>query len=78
MTEAFNTGMVEIVTPPCPFCGHESTIKVDPRAYSRWIWGTLIQDAFPDWSADQRELLMTGAHSGCWDSHFGGTFDMED
>jgi hypothetical protein len=35
--------------------------------------GEYIQDAFPTLSAGEREQLMTGIHSECWDKEFAGT-----
>ena len=51
----------------CPFCGAESKIAVDPVAYHRWkVVGDLVQNAFPDMSPEDREVLMTGICSACW------------
>jgi hypothetical protein len=47
-------------------------MNVNAQAYVAWTNGTLIQNAFPDWSADRREALMTGIHGFCWDEMFGG------
>lgn len=38
------------------------------EAYNK---GALIQDAFPNLTADQREFLMTGATPEEWDAAFG-------
>ena len=32
--------------------------------------GKLIQDAFPELSSDERELLLSGICSECWDKIF--------
>lgn len=34
--------------------------------------GALIQDAFPELNADQREFLMSGATPEAWEAMFGG------
>jgi hypothetical protein len=40
-------------------------------AHERWVGGELIQKAFPDLSADEREMLMTGITPGEWEYTFG-------
>ena len=37
-----------------------TTLPVTVDQYSDWLNGTLIQDAMPHLSADDRELLITG------------------
>lgn len=59
-------------TRPCIRCNETSTITVDADAHRRWTSGELIQDAFPDMTADNRELLISGIHPACWDSMFEG------
>ncbi len=65
------TQPITVQTPPCPRCGKPSTLTVDDEAFETWRSGTLIQNAFPDMSADDRELLITGYHGKCWDLDFG-------
>jgi hypothetical protein len=44
---------------------------VDEIAYERWqSREILIQQAFPDMSLGERELIKTGFHPACWDSLF--------
>jgi hypothetical protein len=59
-----------IETVPCIRCNETSTITVDADAHRRWTSGELIQDAFPDMTADRRELLISGTHSACLDAMF--------
>ena len=40
-------------------------LDLDPAAVRRWQRGTLIQNAFPDMSADDRERLITGICPSC-------------
>lgn len=42
------------------------------KAWNDWNNGMLIQDAFPNLSADEREFIMTGMMPGEWDELFGG------
>ena len=62
-------------TPQCPYCHKPSIIELTPdeqMRYEQLQRGkiTHIQDALPEWSADKRELLITGTHSECWDAIF--------
>ena len=51
---------------PCPFCGKTSTVEVDAEGIDRYRAGALVTDAFPNLTADQRELLITGIDDACW------------
>ena len=59
------------VTKPCIHCNKTSSLTVDADGYRQWVSGALIQDAFPDMDADNRELLISGTHPACWDTMFG-------
>jgi hypothetical protein len=61
----------EVVPPQCGFCSTPPTpIQVRRGDLAAWRSGTLIQRAFPEMPADQRELLITGTHPACWDRLF--------
>lgn len=61
--------LVTVELPTCPVCGTATLAVVNRRDYHLWRTGRrLIQDAFPDWSADDRELLVTGTHPDCWNT----------
>ena len=61
---------MKVTTPPCISCGETSEVEVDSNRYQAWQAGTLIQNAFPAFTADERELLMTGTHPACWNAMF--------
>ena len=69
---------VLVTTAPCMLCGKESTRHVDAAAFRAWRGGMLIQQAFPDMSDPERELLKSGTHPKCWDQMFGSLDDEED
>ena len=46
-------------------------INITPEQYLDWVHGTLIQDAMPHLSDDDREFLMTGCTPEEWDAMFG-------
>ena len=54
----------------CPRCGKEHSITANKKALRQGItdtWlGALVQNAFPSFSADEREMLITGICSKCW------------
>jgi hypothetical protein len=59
---------MDIIT-QCPFCGvaHIVTIR-SADDYITWRYdGVSAQDAFPYLNAEERELLISGICSDCWD-----------
>lgn len=58
-------------TPPCVVCGSTTHLHLDPAALAAWQAGRYVQDAFPTFSAAERELLISGTHPACWDELFG-------
>lgn len=67
---------VIVTTRPCVVCKETAEIEVRAANYRRFLQGALIQEAFPDLDADQRELLMSGTHAHCWVAIY-GTEDEE-
>lgn len=51
----------------CPFCGQDNGLMVDEDALAAWESGVHAQVAFAHLSADDREAIISGAHSACWD-----------
>jgi len=66
------TTSVRLVTQACPLCQRTSTLYVGKAEYDRWQAGAHVQNAFPAMPAPDRELLITGTHSKCWDEMFSG------
>lgn len=56
----------------CPFCGKRHTITVDYTALLNGIKayndGKALQNAFPTFTASEREFLFTGICDECWDN----------
>jgi hypothetical protein len=52
----------------CPSCGETRNVTVDAQGYADWQGGALIQDALPALSADEREQLITGYDTDCWNT----------
>ena len=55
-----------------PFSGNTNSmeIEVTQEQLSSWENGTLIQNAMPNLSADEREFIKTGITPEEWDSAF--------
>lgn len=56
-----------VTTPACMVCGETSEITVETFPLNTWRNGALLQNAFPEMTSDERELLKTGTHPACWD-----------
>jgi hypothetical protein len=51
------------ITTACPFCGRITTLSIPVDDCIAWQNGSLVQNAFPDLSAEDREVLLSGI---CW------------
>lgn len=56
----------------CIKCKKVYTVDVPKEGLFNWQRGMLIQDAMPDVSADDRELLMSHLCSSCFNNLIGG------
>jgi hypothetical protein len=55
----------------CVFCQKPSYTTISAEGYKKWIEeDNLVQDAFPNLSKGDREILISGTHSDCWDKAF--------
>jgi len=60
-----------IVTVKCPHCGQQFSREFDTTKVNRVMAGELVQDVFPELSADDRELFFISHICGdCWDEIF--------
>jgi len=57
--------MIELIC-TCPFCKKNSTVTVDFEGYLNYMMGARVQDAFPDLTPSERELLISGICDECW------------
>lgn len=60
------------ITRKSPFTGTVNTMDIDVTdvQIERWKSGTLIQNAMPNLSADEREFIMTGITPEEWQATF--------
>ena len=54
----------------CLLCNKSYNIKMSVEDYVSWSNGALVQNAFPYLSPDQREMIINGTHSECFDKAF--------
>jgi len=61
-----------LITRTSPFSNETNVMEIDvtQEQLSSWESGTLIQNAMPNLSADEREFIMTGITPEEWDSAF--------
>jgi hypothetical protein len=67
---------INVKCPPCLICNKVGRVEVEESDFYKWKKDTLIQDAFPYLDDNQREMLMTGTHSQCWDEMMEGLEDL--
>ena len=58
------------VTRDCVFCAEHQVVSIPKVSYDLWKDGVFIQKAWPQGSAGDREMLISGVCSECWDSLF--------
>jgi hypothetical protein len=61
----------------CRRCGEFHELQPTIAGYIAWHNGVLIQDAMPELSASERELLISGTCGKCFDELFGLSSDEE-
>ena len=61
---------IVVKTKTCTVCGEYEVWSLDRQAVTRWQEGELIQNAFPDMSMADREILISGTHPACWSKLF--------
>ena len=60
-----------LVEKVCMLCGKPNGITVSLEGYNKWkVGGMFVQDAFPELTADEREVLISGSHPDCFDEAF--------
>ena len=58
-----------IVPAGCRMCREVYCVEVDAAGYQQWRAGELIQNALPELSTEERELLK-GTCEDCWNKLF--------
>ena len=66
-----------IVPAACRMCREVYCVEVDAVGYEQWKAGELIQNALPELSAEERELLISKTCDSCWNQLFPEDFDEQ-
>jgi hypothetical protein len=68
------------ITKTSPFSGNTNVMEIDVTQEQIALWesGTLIQNAMPNLSADEREFIMTGITPSEWAEAFGSSEEEDD
>lgn len=61
---------VWIRTTPCVVCCKQHTFLLNNNSYVAWQYGEDIQNVFPELSDGDRETLISGTCSDCFDTLF--------
>lgn len=73
--------MVTVQTGTCMWCQKPSSLTMTEEQLARYEStkrnGGTIQDALPEMSAGDREMLITGTHEACFDSIFADEEDED-
>lgn len=70
--------MIEVETAPCLGCGQTAWFVMTDEQYHAWKGGIHVQNIFPDWSPEDRELLSSGTCPSCWEEMWAESEDEED
>jgi len=55
----------------CRLCGSRRFVVCRAEGFRAWRRGTHIQEAMPELSADERELMLSHTCEACWHELFG-------
>lgn len=67
---AMSSTTTEVRTLSCIHCGTSSVVELDNDGLRKWQAGEFVHVAFPAMSVDEREVLISGTHPGCWEAMF--------
>ena len=62
--------MFNVHTAPCLGCGASATFVMTGAQFFRYQSGEHVQHVFPDWSDDDREMLISGTCPTCFEEMF--------
>lgn len=57
----------------CPFCGVSLSLNVPDEAYNKIMSGSLVQNAWPEATATEREIFISGLCPDCQEEVFDGS-----
>lgn len=59
-----------IISRECMLCGKPSSVEVSDEGYQKYRGGYFVQDAFPELTPAEREIIISGSHEACFDAAF--------
>lgn len=71
MSFAIKNDNTVVVIADCPICGVENRVELKSSQYDAWQAGAYIQNAAPNLTPEQREILISGICPKCWDKMWG-------
>lgn len=66
-----------MITRICPKCSRPSYVDIPKDAYEKWQIGINIQNAWPEGSATEREILISGLCKECQEGVFDDDLQRE-
>ena len=69
-TNEGQTMETRIIPAPCRMCNEIYCVEVEAEGYQQWKAGALIQNALPNLTPDERELLISKTCDDCWNKLF--------
>ena len=60
----------------CPRCKKLTVLELPKEGVLNWEKGMYVQDAFPELSSSDREILISGFCASCWDEMFLDSDDL--
>lgn len=72
-----SSDVLQMTTRPCPACNEHGTMTATRAEWQAYFDGAFAQDAFPTHSAGDREQIISGTHSKCWDAIFSNLEDED-
>jgi hypothetical protein len=68
---------IEVETSPCFGCGLTTWFSMTQEQYNAWKQGVHVQTIFPDWSPEDREMLISGTCPDCWEEIWAEEEDVD-
>lgn len=62
--------MYNVHTTPCLGCGTSAAFEMTEEQFKCFQAGEKVQDIFPDWSPEDREMLISGTCPKCFEEMF--------
>lgn len=61
--------MPTVINKTCVFCGKVHELVLASSKVERWRKGEHVQNVWPEMTPNEREVLISGTCSDCWDKY---------